>query len=155
VAFKFSNSVRAVLMRLTPGALWRVAMSCAPRILSTLPIEDTTDKRCEIHVLTSKEDWLNLVCTLKSLLFRKRPDRPTQGSGCEARGGTAPAIRVACYSATFDGDLLFFAERRAYFATGRGSLPSGVTPSMATSLVLIPWSPTRFVRVSEFNCYRT
>jgi len=26
----------------------------------------TTDKRCEIHVLTSKENWLNLVWTLKS-----------------------------------------------------------------------------------------
>jgi hypothetical protein len=37
-----------------------------PRILSTSPILDTTDKRCEIHVLTSKEDWLNLVWTLKS-----------------------------------------------------------------------------------------
>jgi hypothetical protein len=37
-----------------------------PRILSTPPIEDTTDKRCEIHALTSKEDWLNLVWTLKS-----------------------------------------------------------------------------------------
>jgi hypothetical protein len=37
-----------------------------PRILSTPPIEDTTDKRCEIHVLTSKEDWLNLIWTLKS-----------------------------------------------------------------------------------------
>jgi hypothetical protein len=37
-----------------------------PRILSTPPIAGTTDKRCEIHVLTSKEDWLNLVWTLKS-----------------------------------------------------------------------------------------
>jgi hypothetical protein len=37
-----------------------------PRILSTPPIADTTDKRCEIHVLTSKADWLNLVWTLKS-----------------------------------------------------------------------------------------
>ncbi len=36
------------------------------RILSTLPIEDTTDQRCEIHVLTSQQDWLNLIWTLKS-----------------------------------------------------------------------------------------
>src|SRR5262249_15690500 len=32
-------------------------------------ILDTTDKRCEIHVLTSAEDWLNLVWTLKSFYF--------------------------------------------------------------------------------------
>jgi hypothetical protein len=67
-------------MKLTPGAIWlrcrqkfehglRVAWYrdvVRPRILSTSPIVGTTDKRCEIHVLTSKEDWLNLVWTLKS-----------------------------------------------------------------------------------------
>jgi hypothetical protein len=67
-------------MRLTPGALWlrycqkfghglRVAWYrdvVRPRILSTSPITGTTDNRCEIHILTSKEDWLNLVWTLKS-----------------------------------------------------------------------------------------
>jgi hypothetical protein len=67
-------------MRLTPGALWlnlrqtfghglRVAWYrdvVRPRILSTSPIEDTTDQRCEIHVLTSKQDWLNLIWALKS-----------------------------------------------------------------------------------------
>lgn len=37
-----------------------------PRILKTAPIEGTTDSRCEIHVLTSARDWLNLVWTLKS-----------------------------------------------------------------------------------------
>jgi hypothetical protein len=37
-----------------------------PRILSTQPIKDTTDQRCEIHVLTSAQDWLNLVWALKS-----------------------------------------------------------------------------------------
>jgi hypothetical protein len=63
-----------------PGALWlrfrqkfehglRVAWYrdvLRLRILSTPPIENTTDKGCEIHVLTSKEDWLNLIWTLKS-----------------------------------------------------------------------------------------
>jgi hypothetical protein len=67
-------------MRLTPGALWlrfrqkfghglRVAWYrdvVRPHILSTPPITGTIDKRCEIHVLTSKQDWLNLVWTLKS-----------------------------------------------------------------------------------------
>lgn len=37
-----------------------------PRILKTAPVENTTDSRCEIHVLTSAQDWLNLVWTLKS-----------------------------------------------------------------------------------------
>jgi hypothetical protein len=37
-----------------------------PRILSTPPIKDTTDKRCEIHVLTSAQDWLNVIWALKS-----------------------------------------------------------------------------------------
>src|SRR5262249_43336579 len=67
-------------MRLTPGALWlrcrqtfdhglRVAWYrdvVRPRILSTRPITATTDNRCEVHALTSKDDWLNLVWTLKS-----------------------------------------------------------------------------------------
>ena len=37
-----------------------------PRILRTPPIHGLDDGRCEIHVLTSKRDWLNLVWTLKS-----------------------------------------------------------------------------------------
>jgi hypothetical protein len=37
-----------------------------PRILKTSPVEDTMDLHCEIHVLTSARDWLNLVWTLKS-----------------------------------------------------------------------------------------
>ncbi|MBD1825724.1 hypothetical protein H6F51_24965 [Cyanobacteria bacterium FACHB-DQ100] len=36
------------------------------RILSTQPISGTTDLTCEIHVLTSNSDWLNLVWALKS-----------------------------------------------------------------------------------------
>ena len=36
------------------------------RILPTPPVDNTTDQRCEIHVLTSSRDWLNLVWTLKS-----------------------------------------------------------------------------------------
>jgi hypothetical protein len=37
-----------------------------PRILRTPPITGLTDDRCEIHVLTSAADWLNLVWALKS-----------------------------------------------------------------------------------------
>ena len=74
-------------MRLTPGALWlrlhqtfghglRVAWYrdvVRPRILSTAPIEDTTDQRCEIHVLTSKQDWLNLDLDAQIFLCGERP----------------------------------------------------------------------------------
>ena len=42
------------------------------RILQTPPIEDLTDPRVEIHVLTSREDWLNLIWTLKSFYAASR-----------------------------------------------------------------------------------
>jgi hypothetical protein len=68
------------MIRLTPGAI-KLALDDAvkhgakgiwyrdvvrPRILQTPPIEDTSDKQCEIHVLTSAGDWINLLWTLKS-----------------------------------------------------------------------------------------
>lgn len=37
-----------------------------PRILSSSPITDLVDDRCEIHVLTSHDDFLNLLWALKS-----------------------------------------------------------------------------------------
>jgi hypothetical protein len=37
-----------------------------PRILQTRPLEGLDDRRCEIHVLTSQQDWLNLIWALKS-----------------------------------------------------------------------------------------
>ncbi len=40
-----------------------------PKILDTPPITNTTDKTCEIHVLTSARDWLNLMWGLKSLYY--------------------------------------------------------------------------------------
>lgn len=36
------------------------------RILRTPPVTGTIDKICEIHLLTSGQDWLNLIWTLKS-----------------------------------------------------------------------------------------
>lgn len=68
------------MVRLTPGAI-KLVMDDAikhgakgiwyrdvvrSRILQTPPIEDTSDRLCEIHVLTSARDWLNLLWTLKS-----------------------------------------------------------------------------------------
>ncbi len=37
-----------------------------PRILKSAPVTGLTDGRCEIHVLTSAGDWLNLAWALKS-----------------------------------------------------------------------------------------
>lgn len=67
-------------MRLTPGAIRlrfnqtfkhgvRVAWFrdvVRPRILNSPPVADTSDHRFEIHVLTSRHDWLNLIWSLKS-----------------------------------------------------------------------------------------
>jgi hypothetical protein len=36
------------------------------RILNTRPIPHTTDRACEIHVLTYEKDWLNLIWALKT-----------------------------------------------------------------------------------------
>ena len=36
------------------------------RILDTQPIAQTTDRTCEIHVLTYEKDWLNLIWALKT-----------------------------------------------------------------------------------------
>src|SRR5690242_3715395 len=68
------------IMKLSPGALWlrlnqkfehglRVAWYrdvVRQRILNTPPIEEASDHRFEIHVLTSRSDWLNLIWSLKS-----------------------------------------------------------------------------------------
>lgn len=40
-----------------------------PRILYSLPVIDTNDYSLEIHVLTSQNDWLNLIWTLKSFYY--------------------------------------------------------------------------------------
>lgn len=73
-------------MRVTPGALllklrrrlghglrvayWRDVVR--PRVLKTPPVVETTDRTCEIHVLTHAGDWLNLLWCLKSFYFASR-----------------------------------------------------------------------------------
>jgi hypothetical protein len=68
------------ILGMTPGAIWlnlrhrfNHGLSVAwyrdvvrPRILRTAPVTNTVDRTCEIHVLTSSSDWLNLIWTLKS-----------------------------------------------------------------------------------------
>jgi hypothetical protein len=43
---------------------WREVVR--PRILRTAPVAGTNDPQCEIHVLTSANDWLDLLWALKS-----------------------------------------------------------------------------------------
>ena len=45
-----------------------------PRILDTRPTKGTTDTNCEIHVLTSAKDWLNLMWALKSFYWAAKRD---------------------------------------------------------------------------------
>jgi hypothetical protein len=40
-----------------------------PRILAEVPLELPEDNSCEIHALTSENDWLNLVWALRSFAF--------------------------------------------------------------------------------------
>lgn len=57
------------LLKLKFGDGWRVAYHrdvVRPRILSTPPLGGPPDRSCEIHVLTSSGDWLNLLWALKS-----------------------------------------------------------------------------------------
>ena len=50
-----------------------------PRILRTPPVTGLDDTAAEIHVLTSADDWLNLVWTLKSF-YAVSPRRLRWGS---------------------------------------------------------------------------
>lgn len=43
-----------------------------PRILNSHPINSTIDNTCEIHVLTSAKDWLNLMWALKSFYWASK-----------------------------------------------------------------------------------
>jgi len=47
-----------------------------PRILETQPIPVGADTACEIHVLTSAQDWLNLMWALKSFFHHARRPFP-------------------------------------------------------------------------------
>ena len=51
-------------------AFWRDVRR--PQILSTLPVRGTTDRACEVHVLTCASDWLNTIWALKSLYHFSR-----------------------------------------------------------------------------------
>jgi len=44
------------------------------RIVNTPPVTNTVSKRCEIHTLTSANDWLNLLWALKSFYYHSGAD---------------------------------------------------------------------------------
>src|ERR1700679_1269553 len=66
LAYTFRSKYRHGL----PTAYYRDIVR--PRILQTLSITDTDSTVCEIHVLTSSGDWLNLIWTLKSFYHFSR-----------------------------------------------------------------------------------
>jgi len=43
-----------------------------PRITATAPVRGLKETTCEIHVLTSSEDWLNLLWALKSFYWASK-----------------------------------------------------------------------------------
>lgn len=76
-------------------AYWRDVVR--PRILETAPIVGTTDPTCEIHVLTSRQDWLNLVWTLKSFYLASA----RRYALCIHDDGTLDATAIGCLAAHF------------------------------------------------------
>ncbi len=61
-----------------------------PKILETQPISETTDKSCELHVMTYEKDWLNLMWSLKSFyVYSKR-----QYALCIHDDGSLPPVAV-------------------------------------------------------------
>lgn len=48
--------------------------SVRARILRTGPVEATTNRACEIHVMTSAADWVNMMWALKSFYWVSRRD---------------------------------------------------------------------------------
>ena len=72
--------------RVTPGRVlyllrtklrhgWRTAYYrdfVRPQILNTTPFLETDDNSCEIHVLTSAEDWINLLWALRTFYHYSR-----------------------------------------------------------------------------------
>ena len=52
-------------------AYWRDVVR--PRILATRPITDGSDVTCEIHVMTSNSDWLNLLWGAEVVLLGLGP----------------------------------------------------------------------------------
>lgn len=69
-----------------------------PRILRTAPVTGLLDRRAEIHVMTSKNDWLNLMWALKS--FYRASGR--KYALCIHDDGTLPAEALAHLRAHFD-----------------------------------------------------
>ena len=92
------------------GDGWRVAYYrdvIRPRVLATPPIH-TTDRSCEIHVLTSRCDWQNLLWALKSFyLYSERryalcihDDGTLPDDACQALRTAFPDARLISKAAS-------------------------------------------------------
>jgi hypothetical protein len=83
------------------------------RILRTPPVKGTVDKTAEIHVLTSKGDWLNLLWTLKSFYAVS----PKKYALCIHDDGSLPKEALAALKTHFpDGRLVTRPEADARMA---------------------------------------
>lgn len=91
LVFKCRHKLRGGLR----ASYWREVVR--PRILRTAPVEATDDPRCEIHVLTSAQDWLDLLWALKS--FYRNSGRRYRL--CVHDDGSLGAERVAALEAHF------------------------------------------------------
>jgi hypothetical protein len=71
------------------GAYGRVIV--APRVLRCAPLTGLTDRRCEVHVLTSREDWLPLLWALRTFYRTTRRSYRL----CIHDDGSLPAPAIA------------------------------------------------------------
>ena len=67
---RLAYTVRSNYRHGLPTAYYRDVVR--PRILRTPALTGTGSNVCEIHVLTSSGDWLNLICALKSFYHFSR-----------------------------------------------------------------------------------
>jgi hypothetical protein len=100
------------------ASYWREVVR--PRILRTAPVTGTDDPRCEIHVLTSARDWLDLLWALKS--FYHHSGRRYRL--CVHDDGTLGADRMAALARHFPhGRVIPRAQADVLVPPGLAALP--------------------------------
>lgn len=90
--------VYQVRRRLQHGLTVAYYRDCVrPKIVKTQPVSETSSGTCEIHVLTSAQDWLNLLWALKSFYHFSSREYPL----CLHDDGTLPDIARATLKQQF------------------------------------------------------
>jgi hypothetical protein len=91
-----------------------------PRILRAPPTTNTHDELCEIHVLTSAKDWLNLMWTLKSFYHFC----PRRFALCVHGDASLPPEAVSAFRSHFpDARVIEQSEAREAVLDGLASHP--------------------------------